>query len=550
MPTIEISFRDLKELIGKNVSLNALSQLLEYLKAEIDRREGDKLFISLEDTNRPDLWCVEGIARMIRKLIGKSNKKLQVKASGVSVIVNKNLKRIRPYAACAIVKGIKIDDDILESIIHYQEKLAENYGRKRSKVGLGVYDFDKINGNVIEYKGVKANAKFIPLGFDEEMTISEMLKKHPKGQQYGKLLTGMKLYPAFVDKSGGILSVPPITNSNTTGKVTTKTKNLFIEATGTDLNAVMHALNLFVMAIATRGGRVYSVKMKYSDGTIITPNFKPSRFSIKPSYVDKLLGLGLTLPELKMLLKKMDYNILKAPPGKDLIILEIPFYRKDIMHAVDLVEDVAIAYGYNNIEPLELEIATSGKLLDETKRNNLIREIMIGMQLQEVLNFTLTSKEVLFEKMNRKGKSIELINPISSNYSNLRDMILPLLMKFLATNKTVEFPQKIFEIGKVVFPDNKTYNKSREETHLSAVITHSKATFTEIKSVLETLMNHLDKKFELRHISSSSFIEGRCGEVIVDGKPIGVIGEIHPQVLENFNLENPVAAFEINVDAL
>ena len=550
MPTIEISFKDLKKLIGKNVSLKEISQLLEYLKAEIDRKEGDKLFISLEDTNRPDLWCAEGIACGIRKLLGKPNKKLVVKPSGLSVVVNKNLKNIRPYAACAVIKGVKVNESILESVIQYQEKLAENYGRKRSKVGLGVYDFDKIKGKKIEYKGVKSSAMFIPLGFEEEMKISEILERHPKGQQYGKLLTGKKFYPAFIDKSGEILSVPPITNSNTTGKVTTKTRNLFIEATGTDLNAVIHALNLFVMAIATRGGKIFSVKMKYSDGTIITPNFKPTKFSIKPSYIDELLGLGLTLPELKRLLKKMDYKILKAPPGRDLIVLEIPFYRKDIMHAVDVVEDVAIAYGYNNIKPLEPEIATPGKLLYETSKNNLIREIMIGMQMQEVLNFTLTSKEILFDKMNRDGKSLELINPISSNYSNLRDMILPLLMKFLATNKKVEFPQKIFELGKVVLPDSKVYNKSKEETHLSAVITHSRATFTEIKSVLETLMKHLNINFKLKHTIHPSFIDGRCGEIVINNKVVGIIGEIHPQVLENFGLENPVAAFELNVDAL
>ncbi|MCD6576282.1 MAG: phenylalanine--tRNA ligase subunit beta [Nanoarchaeota archaeon] len=550
MPTIEISFKDLKSLVGKNLSLKEFSQLLEYLKAEVDRREGDKLFISLEDTNRPDLWCVEGIARMIRKLIGKPTKKYLAKPSGLTVVVNQNLRNIRPYAACAVVKGIKITDDILESIIQYQEKLAENYGRKRSKVGLGVYDFDKVKGRIIEYKGVKPTAKFIPLGFEEEMTISEMLKKHPKGEQYGKLLEGKKVYPAFIDKSGEILSIPPITNSNNTGKVTTKTRNLFIEATGTDRDAVVHALNLFAMALAERGGKVYSVRIKYNAETIVTPNFKPTKFSIKPSYIDTLLGLGLTTPELKKLLKKMDYNIVKATPGSDLIVLEIPFYRKDIMHAVDVVEDVAISYGYNNIEPLEPEIATPGKLLDETKQNNLIREIMIGMQLQEVLNFTLTSKDVLFDKMNRNGKTLEVLNPISSNYSNVRDSLLPLVMKFLETNKTVEFPQKVFELGPVVLPDKKSYNKAKQENHLCAVISHSRATFTEIKSVLETLMKHLEVKVKLRHIKHPSFIDGRCGEIIVNRKAIGVIGEIHPQVLENFNLENPVVAFEINVDEL
>ncbi len=550
MPTIEISFKDLKSLAGVNLTIGKAAELLEYLKAEIDRREGDKLFISLEDTNRPDLWSVEGIARAMRKLLGKPTKKLFAKPSGITVRINKNLRNIRPYAACAVIKGIKISDKILESIIQYQEKLAENYGRKRSKVGLGVYDFDKIKGKTIEYKGISKKSKFVPLGFENEMTVSDALELHPKGQQYGKLLAGKKLVPAFVDKSGNILSIPPITNSNDTGKVTTKTRNLFIESTGTDMSAVLHALNLFVMAIAERGGRIFSVKMKSDKESFVSPNFKPVKFDIKPSYIDELLGLGLTIPELKKLFKKMDYKILKSFPGKDLITVEIPFYRKDIMHAVDVVEDIAITYSYNNIEAIEPEIATSGKLLDETRRNNLIREILIGAQFQEVLNFTLTSKEILFDKMNSKGKSVEITNPISSNYAALRNSLLPLVMKFLETNKTVEFPHRIFEIGEVVLPDKKAYNKARQETHVCSTISHSRATFTEIKSALETLMNTIGVDFKLKHTTHSSFIDGRCGEIIVNGKSVGVIGEIHPQVLENFNLENPVVAFEINVDAL
>ena len=550
MPTIEASFKDLKKLIGADLTIAKISELLEYLKAEIDRKEGDKLFVSLEDTNRPDLWSIEGISKMIRKLIGKPTKRYIVKPSGVSVIVNENLKNIRPYTACAVIKNVKITDEILKSIIQYQEKLGENYGRKRRKVGLGVYDFDKINGKTLEYKGVKSSSNFAPLGFDEEMTISRMLKIHPKGQKYGKLLECKKLCPAFVDKSGEILSVPPITNSNTTGKVTVDTRNLFVEATGTDKNAVVHALNLFAMALAERGGKIYSVKIKYKNETINTPDFRPFKFDIKPSYIDELLGFGLTTPEIKKLLKKMDYKVVKATPGGDLIVLEIPFYRKDIMHAVDIVEDIAISYGYNNIIPIEPEISTSGKLLDKTEKNNLIREIMVGMQFQEILNFTLTNKEILFDKMGINGKSIEVINPISRNYSNLRNSILPLLMRFLEINKTVEFPQKMFELGEVILPDKKSFNKVNQETHLCAVISHSKANFTEIKSVLETFMKNIGCGIKLKHVQHPSFIKGRCGEIIFNKKSIGLIGEIHPQILENFNLENPVVAFEINVDAI
>ena len=250
MPTIEVSLKDLKKLLGLNISTEKISDaLLTYLKADVEKIKGDTLTIGLEDTNRPDLWCVEGLARSLRSIFGKPSKKITPKPSGTIIEVDSNLKSIRPYVACAIIKNIKITEDTLKSIIQYQEKLGEGYGRKREKVGLGIYDFDKITGKKIKYLGIKPGSdKFVPLEFNKEMTPIEILKKHSKGVEYAHLLKGKKYYPIFKD-SKQILSMPPIINSHTTGKVTEKTKNLFIEATGMDFETVTHALNLFVMAL-------------------------------------------------------------------------------------------------------------------------------------------------------------------------------------------------------------------------------------------------------------------------------------------------------------
>ncbi|MCD6547786.1 MAG: phenylalanine--tRNA ligase subunit beta [Nanoarchaeota archaeon] len=556
MPKIEVSKKDLMNLTGIKISFAKLKDiLLEYLKADVEDVKGDILTIKLEDTNRPDLWCVEGIARALRVLLGKGSKHYNVKPSGITIEVDKKLKNIRPYIACGIIKNVKITDDILKSIIQYQEKLGGTYGRKRAKAALGVYDFDKIKGKRLHYKAAKPNSiKFTPLDFNEELPLNEVLKKHPKGIEYAHLLKDKKYYPVILDSDGKVLSMPPIINSNEAGKVTLDTKNLFVEVTGTDFQTVMNMLNLFVMAIAERGGKLYSVRIKYNYpaecGFEVSPKFLPTPFNIKPSHVNKMLGLGLTLTEIKKLLRKMDYKILRADSVNDIISLEIPFYRKDVMHAVDIIEDIAIAYGYNNIAPIEPRISTKGKLLPETNKHDLIRELMIGMGFQEVFSFTLTSKDVLFDKMNTKGKCIEIMNPMSRNYSVLRNSILPILMNFLKKNKTVEFPQKIFELGPIILPDEKSYNKAKQLTNLCVVIAHSKANFTEIKSVLETLMKNLGKEIKLKHAKHKSFIYGRCGEIILNGKAIGIIGEIHPKVLENFDLENPVVAFEINVDEL
>ncbi len=556
MPTIEVSFKELKNLSKLNFKKEKMQDvLLTYLKADVENMKGDKMSIKLEDTNRPDLWCVEGLAKNLRNLFGKKSKNYKIKKSDIIVDIDKKLKDVRPYAACAVVKNIKISKNFLKSIIQFQEKLGKSYGRNREKVGLGVYDLDKMNGNKIKYKAAKPDEKFIPLEFKKELSLKEILKKHPKGQEYAHLLKGKKMFPVFEDESKQILSMPPIINAHETGKVTEKSKNLFIEATGTDFETVMHALNLFAMAFAEQNGEIYSTKLKYNYknecGFEFSPKFDSKNFNIKSSYIDKILGLGLTSQEIKKLLIKMGYTVKKVDISKDLITIEIPFYRKDVIHAVDIVEDVAIAYDYNKIKPLEPKVYTKGKLLEQTEKYNNIRELMVGMKFQEVLNFTFTSKKNIFEKMNRKkGKALEVIKPISSNYSHLRDSILPMILDFLEKNKTVEFPQRIFELGHVLIPDNKKCNKVKQQNNLCAAISHSKATFTEIKSVLDTLAKQLNLKLKVKHKKHTSFISGRCGEIFLGRKSIGIIGEIHPRILRNFNLENPVCVLELNVDLL
>ncbi len=553
MPTIEVSYKELKKLSKLNFKKEKMQDvLLTYLKADVEKIDSDKMTIKLEDTNRPDLWCVEGLAKNLRSVFEKKQKDYKIEKSKIIVDVDKNLKNIRPYVACAVVKNLNISNKFLKSIIQFQEKLGESYGRKRKKIGLGVYDLDEIKGNKIKYCCAKPSEKFTPLEFNQELSLKNILKKHPKGKEYAHLIEDKKYYPVFKEESGDILSMPPIINSHKTGKVTEKTKNVFLEATGTDFEAVFHALNLFAMAFAEQGGKIYSTKIKYNYENQkiveVSPKFDSKPFDIKIEYIDKLLGLGLNQKEIKELLKKMGYEVNKI--SEDIINLSIPFYRKDIMHAVDIIEDIAIAYDYNKIKPLEPKVYTKGKILQETIKKNNLREYMMGMKFQEVLNFTLSSKKTLMEKMNKKDKAIEVLNPISSNYAFLRNSILPIMMDFLQKNKTVEFPQKIFEVGSVFISNKNKENKIEQQNRLCVIISHSKSTYTEIKSVLDTLMYHIDKSYRIKHTKNPSFIDGRCGKIFVGRKKIGVLGEIHPKILRNFDLENPVCALEINVDNL
>jgi len=232
----------------------------------------------------------------------------------------------------------------------------------------------------------------------------------------------------------------------------------------------------------------------------------------------------------------------------DSVAVLVPCYRVDVMHQVDLVEDIAIAYGYNSIEPLWRELPTTGGVRSEQRLIDVAREFMVGLGFQEVLTYTLTSPESLFDKMNReKARIVEIANPKVVTLSCLRNWLLPSLMEFLGNNQSVEFPQKIFELGKVTLLDETRETKSRDEEWLAAATTHPTASFSEIKSALDAFFMNLGLEWKIKETSHPSFIEGRVGTAIVNGVDVGVLGEVNPQVLEAWKLENPVAAFEINI---
>jgi len=333
----------------------------------------------------------------------------------------------------------------------------------------------------------------------------------------------------------GVISFPPIINSERT-KLTDKTKDLFIDVTGTDERAVNQALNILVCNIAERGGKILTVKISNKK----TPDLEPLKLNMDVESVDRILGFGLNENQIEENLKRMRYDVKKMKSGK--MEANVPPYRTDILHMVDIIEDVAIGYGYNNIKPLLPKIATIGKQSDLENLSKKIRELMIGLEFQETLNFVLTSEESNFKKMNLDGKAVEILNPTSSEYSLCRTWLLPSLMKVLASNKHRDYPQKVFEIGDCIDLDGKTVRK------LAGVISHYEANLTEIKSIVESILSNLGYAYSIKELVHPSFIESRCGEIFIDSKSIGFFGELHPKVLENWKLENPVIAFEIRIE--
>lgn len=548
MVKLEVSYSDLCSLIGKKISTQELNESIDFAKAEIDEIEGDLLKVEIKDSNRPDLWSAEGIAREIKGRLTKDRglPKYKVEKSNVVVEVDEKVSKVRPLTVCAVVKNLKMNQAMMSQLIQLQEKVAGTFGRGRKEVAIGVYDLSRIK-SPIKYTTAKLNKKFVPLDFEEEMTIKEILEKHPKGKEFGHLVEGMKEIPIFIDAAGEVLSIPPIINSNFTGKVSEKTKEIFIECSGFDFKFLMPALNVLVAALIDRGAKVESVKVVYPRKVIFTPDLTPKKISVDVNFVNEISGLGLSAKEVAKLLEQARYEIV-GMRGKKIELL-YPAYRQDIMHQRDVVEDVIISFGYSRIKPEPIKYKTKGEISKMEVLADKVIEKMVDLGFQEILSYSLTNKEFLFKRMNmNEEKVVEIENPASLNWNVFRNWLLPSLMEFYSNNQHVEYPQKIFEVGDVVLIDEKGETGTKDVRKIAVAIADSKVSYDNIASVLDAFMSSIGAKYELRRSKHSSFIEGRVAEILVKNKPIGFIGEIHPVVLENWKIEMPVAAFEINIE--
>lgn len=557
MPTIEVDLDDLEKLLGIELPRTAeeLTDVLSYVKGEAKSLDSQEPRIEFKDSNRADVWSVEGLARALRGYLGleKGPKKYKIKgSSGVVVHVDPKLRNIRPYIGCSVLKGVKLTDVAIRQIMHFQDKMDQTYGRNRRRTSIGLYDFDLISPPLRYGVARPKEVSFVPLDFSEKMTLKEILEKHPKGAEYGHIVHGHTVYPIFVDSEDKVLSFPPVINSNDLGHVTPETENVLVEVTGTALGTVLNTLTNVTLSLADRGGSIYSARIRYPyKGTpnMTTPILKGETVKLNVDYVGKVIGKPLSLREIRGLLAKARYGVAKATKSE--IAVEVPCYRVDVLHPIDVVEDIAIVYNYNRIQPKWPQLPTTGALLPETGFRDLARELMVGLGYQETLTYIMSATETLFTKMNvEPQRVVEIANPRFTTMTCLRNWLLPSLMEFLGHNTHVEYPQKVFEAGYCIIHDDQKENKMSDVETLACVSLHSGACFTEAKSALDALLVNLGVSYNLTEVNHGSFINGRVGKIIVKDMELGFIGEVHPQVLQNCGLENPAAAFEIDLNKL
>jgi phenylalanyl-tRNA synthetase beta chain len=536
-------------MVGQKIEIGRLrDEDILFAKGEVDHVFADTIKVDVKDTNRPDLWSAEGIAREIRYRHRGGFPDYRVKKSKIVVNVDKSVSSVRPLTVCTVVRNLRLNEAMLSQLIQLQEKVSGTFGRNRREVAIGVYDLHKIKPPIRYTTVGKDEIKFAPLDFEKELTPREILLRHPKGKEYGHLLRDHSRYPMFIDSDGNVLSIPPIINSNHTGKVTEHTKDVFVECSGFNARFLNTAINVLAAALHERKGIIESVIVDYGNKQITTPDLTPKEYKVDVEYVNKVSGLGMSRKQVIDLLGRSGYKV-KSSAGT--LSLFYPAYRQDIMHPRDVVEDIIISYGYNNIEPATPKLATIGAVSQKELFFQRVSDILTGCGLQEILSYTLTNRKNIFDRMNIDTIQIaEVENPVSANWSVFRSWLLPSVLDFLAKNKHVEYPQAVFEMGTCVVLDEKQETKSIDEYKLSIAVSDSSVSYEQISSIADALMRSIGVKYSMKEYSHKSFIEGRCAEILIAGRQIGVIGEVHPQVLNNWNLEKPVVACEINLDAL
>lgn len=538
MANIEISKKEINRLLKKEYTTESLVKTIEMLGIPVDSVEQDKMLLEI-NPNRPDFLSQYGIARALKSFLGtkKGFIDYESKKSDYKVIIDPKLKLIRPYTACCVVKNIDFDDQKIKDIIQFQEKLHVTLCRNRKKAAIGIYPLDKIKFPVYFKAMNPEDIKFQPLDYGEKLDGNKILSENETGKKYADLLKDFKQFPVFIDSNKNIMSMPPIINSDSIGKITTKTKDVFIEVSGFDIDFLKQVLNLIATDLADMGGTIYSVEVSAYAKKLKLPELTTNKMKVDINYSNKLLGITLKETEVKLLLEKMGFDYNKG-------IVIVPCYRLDVIHQFDLVEDIAIAYGYDNFEPkLESFYSTA----EETKDSKLIdklKDLMIGHGFLEVSMPHLTNNNKMNAKMNTSIPYVNLKNSINQDYNILRSWLIPGLMEIIGANKHNEYPQDLFEIGKI-------FSKDGEEMILSGVIAHGKANFTEAKQLMEFLLKTLKVDYQIRERKDPlCFIEGRVAQIMVSGKEIGYFGEIYPSVLSNWQIEVPVAAFEIEFNQL
>ena len=545
MPVIELNLNRIKKIISGNVTKKRIVDTLPFLGLDIESQDGDKIRIEYSP-NRPDYSTDFGIALGLEGLLGikKGIQKTNIKKQGkFEIKVDPSVSKIRPFVTGVIARNGTINDETIKQLMNMQEDLHFGIGRKRKKSSIGLHDLDRISFP-LNYTTSTRGHSFVPLNSESKHTIDQILSETEVGKNYGWILGDSKNVPIIVDSEGTTISFPPIINASVTA-VTTKTKNVLVEVTSLDKDAAEDMLSVVVAILQMAGFEI--IQLTISGGKNSTPRLNSRKIQYDTRLTEQILGLNISTSAMASSLKKCRLDAIQKGTK---IQCTIPRYRFDVFGPMDIVEEIALGYGIDNLTP---KLSPSQKLGEKslmTKKLDIVSKITVGFGFTEALNSSLTSKKILFDFLNRdSSQMISVIDSKSQEHTILRDTILPGLIENLSKNIHESYPQKLFEVG-TVFSKAKPIH---EAINLAGVIAYKESNYSEMKSILQSILKtgfKIDSKTKTPKDNVITFANGRHSDIFVGEKSVGTIGEINSDVLDNFKIRTSVVGFEIKLSGL
>ncbi|XP_053176942.1 phenylalanine--tRNA ligase beta subunit [Scomber japonicus] len=586
MPTVGVKRDLLFTALGKTYTDEEFDELCFEFGLELDEITSEKEIISREQgdskatgasdvilykidvpANRYDLLCLEGLVRGLQVFKNKleAPRYRRVKpASGElqKLIITKETAAVRPHAVAAVLRNITFTQERYDSFIELQEKLHQNICRKRSLVAIGTHDLDTITGPFTYTAKAPADISFKPLNQTKEYTATQLMSLYKTDshlRHYLHIIEDKPAYPVIYDSNGIVLSMPPIINGDHS-KISLKTKNVFIECTATDVTKAKIVLDMMVTMFSEYCAQPFTVEeaeVVYPDGkTCIYPELAYRKEKLSSEFINRKVGINESTEKIAQLLTRMCLN--SQPTGNgDEIEVEIPPIRSDIIHACDIMEDAAMAYGFNNIPRTAPRTYTVANQFPLNKLTELLRQDLAAAGFTEALNFALCSQEDISDKLGKKiseTKAVHISNPKTAEFQVARTTLLPGLLKTIAANRKMPLPLKLFEISDVVLKDESKDVGARNSRRLCAVYYNKSPGFEVIHGLLDRTMQLLEVKaahgdgYHIQAADDCTFFPGRCAEIFVHGKSVGRLGVLHPDVINRFELTMPCSALEIDVE--
>ena len=562
MPVIDVDLDELRGLVGTDADdATLIADLFELgLEHEGSTDAGAEQFEFGPD--RLDRLSVEGVARSLRQHYDI--------APGLSVphasppeyaLVAADVPADRPYISGLIVRGLSLSEGVLQSVIQLQEKLHATMGRRRAKGAIGIHDLtmlkpitDRIpDRKALIYRGVDPEeTTFVPLGADREMTPAAVCAELPTGRRYGDLVDVDAAVPGIVDDLG-LFSFPPVINGART-ELATDTHAVLVELTGTDQWTIDKMATILGYALVARGGDLEAVEVVTPEATLRRPALDVETKRVAHADIERTLGVELSPERVRALCARAG---LEATVADGTYEVSIPPYRVDVLHPVDVIDDIGRAYGFTTLEPRVPDVATIGGRHPRSRLRRALRERLVGMGVEDMLTFHLSSPAVTRTQMRLADagdalgteEPVRITSPYSEEYPIVRQWLLPSLVQVLANNTHRRYPQVLGEVGHVLWADDSAPDGVREADRVAVVVAEPTASFEDAKAVCASLAAGFDTALATPAATHPSFIDGRCAELRVDDAAVGVLGELHPQIIADAGIEVPVAAFECAVSA-